>query len=93
MKDSVPWCFTAPLSKVLNLVERELIAAQVEHRVEKHAAVASTQNKSVSIRPLWVLGVMLETVFAKAHTPWGLRPLEAQGALSWPFEWHPLRVF
>jgi hypothetical protein len=52
----------SPHAKALELVEREVIAAEVQHRVEQHRAVACGEHKAVAIGPRRVLRVV-------AHKP------------------------
>ncbi len=52
----------APLAEPRQLVEREVVAGQVEERVEEHRGVPRRQDEAVAIRPLGVRrGVSEET--------------------------------
>ena len=40
-----------PLAKVLQLLQREIVACQVEQGIEEHRAVAGAEDKAVAVRP------------------------------------------
>ena len=48
----------SPLPEVLQLFEREVVARQVEERVEEHRAVARRQEEAVAPLPLRILRVV-----------------------------------
>jgi len=52
----------AELTEVLQLLEVERIARQVQQRVKQHRTVAVRQHEAVAIDPLRVAGVVLEVV-------------------------------
>src|SRR5438105_9902739 len=41
----------APLAELFDLLEREIIAGEMEHAVKQHRGVAGGQDKAVSVRP------------------------------------------
>ena len=41
----------APLAELLDVVERQVVARQVQQAVKQHAAVAGGKNKAVAIGP------------------------------------------
>src|ERR1035441_9379793 len=43
-----------PLPKLFDLLQRQVVASEVEQTVEQHRAVASRQHKPVSIQPMWI---------------------------------------
>ena len=47
----------AKLAKALQLVEREIVAGDVEQAVEQSRTVAGGENEAIAIRPLRILGV------------------------------------
>jgi hypothetical protein len=49
----------APLAEVLQLLERQVVAAEVQHRVQEHRAVAGGQDEAVAVGPRRVGGVVL----------------------------------
>ena len=49
----------APLTELLEIVEAEVVAAEVEHAVDEHAAVARGQDETIAIEPAGIGGVML----------------------------------
>src|SRR5438270_13405457 len=51
-------CFRSPLAKVLDLVERKLIAGQMQQRVKQHASVARRKQEAIAVLPLWLLWVV-----------------------------------
>ncbi len=49
----------APLPKVLELIQREIIVArQIQQAIEQHRTVSGRQNKAIPIRPLRVFWVV-----------------------------------
>ncbi len=50
------------LTEVLQIVDRQIVAAQVQQGVDQHGAVAVGQDKTVAIGPLRVVRVVLEVV-------------------------------
>ena len=55
----VPGRQRAPLAEVLELVEREVVAAEVQHGVQEHRAVAGRQDEAVAVGPVRIGGVVL----------------------------------
>src|SRR5262249_1707944 len=43
-----------PLTKALQLVERQVVARQVEERIDEHRAVARRQDEAIAIWPLGI---------------------------------------
>ncbi|MNV26154.1 hypothetical protein D3C71_1172690 [compost metagenome] len=52
----------AQLAEGLQLLDRQVIAAQVQQRVLQHRAVAVGQHEAVAVEPLGVVGVVTEIV-------------------------------
>ncbi len=52
----------AELAKVLDLVDRQGIARQVEHRVQQHGRMAVRQHETVAVPPAGVAGIELKHV-------------------------------
>ena len=50
----------APLAKLFDLFERQIIAGEIEQAVQQHRSVAGRQHESVSIEPMRIGGVMLK---------------------------------
>jgi hypothetical protein len=50
----------AQLPEVLQLLDGEAVAGQVQQRVEEHGAVTGAENEAVAIGPVRVLRVELE---------------------------------
>ena len=46
-----PGCSALPLSELLEVIEREVVAAQVEAAVEEHRRVAARQHEAVAVGP------------------------------------------
>jgi hypothetical protein len=46
----------AELAEVLEVLEREAVPGEVEHRVEEHRGVAGAEHEAVAVRPVGVLG-------------------------------------
>ncbi len=49
----------APLAEALDLVEREVVAREVQDRVQQHRPVAGAEDEAVAVRPLRVARVVL----------------------------------
>ncbi len=68
----------APLAEPLELLERQVIAGEVEERVEKHRRVPGAQHEAVAIRPIGPGRSMAEKprpqdVGHRSRTHWGAR--------------------
>ena len=51
----------APLAELLDVLDgHRVVAAQVQQRIQQHAAVASREHEAVAVEPLGVLGVVLQ---------------------------------
>mmetsp|Transcript_28771 Transcript_28771/g.56197 ORF Transcript_28771/g.56197 Transcript_28771/m.56197 type:complete len:291 (+) Transcript_28771:1437-2309(+) len=50
------------LAEVLDLLHGDLVARDVEPRVEEHGAVSARENEAITVDPLGILGVVLEEV-------------------------------
>ena len=46
----------APLAEVLDVVERQVVAGQVQDRVEQHRSVPAREHEAIAVRPLRRLG-------------------------------------
>src|SRR6476646_1674717 len=51
---------TAPLAKLFNLLKGKVVSRQKKHAVQQHGAVASRQDKTITIPPVRVPWIMLE---------------------------------
>ncbi len=52
----------APLTEVLQLVQRQVIAEQVQQRVEQHRAMAGREDETVAVGPAWIIRVEGEII-------------------------------
>ena len=50
----------APLTELLDVVEREVVAGEVERRVQQHAGVSRRQDEAVASEPVGVRGIVAE---------------------------------
>src|SRR5688572_20129245 len=50
----------APLAKLLDLIERQIVTGKMKHAIEQHGAVPSRQNETVTIRPRRIFWIVLE---------------------------------
>src|SRR3954468_10871118 len=55
----VAWRFRMQLTELLDVLNRQIVASQMQHRINQHRTVAIRQNKTVAIRPMRVSRVML----------------------------------
>ena len=56
----MPGCPRAPLTEVLQLIERQVVSGQMQDRVLQHRGVAAGQNEPIAIGPRWISGIVLE---------------------------------
>src|SRR5436190_9261534 len=49
-----------PLAEVLDGVQRQIVAGQVEQCVQQHRAMSRREDKSITVRPLWILWVVAQ---------------------------------
>ena len=47
----MPGRFAAPLAETLDLVQRQIVAGQVQQAVEQHRTVAGRKHEAVAIEP------------------------------------------
>ncbi len=52
----------APLAELLQVVEREAVAAEVETTVQQHGRVAARQHEAIAVGPMRVGGIMLQVL-------------------------------
>ena len=52
----------APLAEVLQVVDGQVVARQVEHRVEEHRGVPGREHEAVAIRPVGSVGAWRMTL-------------------------------
>jgi hypothetical protein len=50
----------AQLAEALQLIERQVVAGQMQQAVEQHGAVAGGKDEAVAIEPARILGIVLE---------------------------------
>src|SRR5438445_86153 len=43
----MPWGLRSPLTKVLDLIQRKIVASQIQQRVKQHAAMTSRKQKAI----------------------------------------------
>src|ERR1039458_4033938 len=48
----------APLPKLFDLFQRQIVAGQMKQAVEQHRAMSGRQNKPVPIEPVWILRIV-----------------------------------
>src|SRR6266540_71946 len=56
----VPGRTAAPLPKLLDVIEGEVVAGEVEDTVEQHAGVASRQHEAIAVEPVRIRWIVLE---------------------------------
>ena len=47
-----------PLAKILELFERQIVAREVQQRIEQHRAMSRGKEKAIAILPFWVLWIV-----------------------------------
>src|SRR5438128_1984604 len=60
--------FRVQLTKTLNLLDRNVVAAEVQPGVEKHAAVAGGKNEIVAVNPARLIRIVSEQITVE-HSP------------------------
>ena len=57
--------FAVQLTKSFDLIHREVVTAQMQPRVEKHAAVTGRQNKIIATDPAGLVRIMFQSITVK----------------------------
>ena len=68
------------LAEIFDVVDRQIVAAHVQPRVEKHAAVSGGENEIIATDPAWLIGIVFQnrSVKYRAH----LRAAERQSEMA-----------
>ena len=74
----------APLAERLEVVERQVVAGQVQQAVEQRAAVAGRQDEAVAVGPVRIARDCASGSAARARRPSAPRPAAGPGGRSWP---------
>ena len=74
----------APLAEPLELVERQVVAGQVEQRVEEHRGVAGAQDEPVAVRPVGSGRGVTQEPRPQRRRPSARRPSARRDGPSWP---------
>src|SRR5438874_2507380 len=61
----VPRRFAAPLTEMLNFVERQIVAREVQQAVQQHGPVPGGENEAIAIEPGGILRVVLQKSIPK----------------------------
>ena len=56
----MPGCLAIPLAELLDVVERQIVAGQMQQAVEQHRAVTGRQHEAIAIEPVWIARVVLQ---------------------------------
>ena len=59
---------SSPLAKVADVFVRDVVAAQVEKRVQEHRRVTAREHESVAVEPLRVAGIVLQMLLEEDVT-------------------------
>src|SRR5581483_4364753 len=57
----------APLAKLLQLVERQVVAGEVQERVEQHRAVARREDEAIAIGPVRIARTVFQVTRHKMN--------------------------
>src|SRR5512140_1973135 len=49
--------FTAPLTKLLDLVKRKIVTGEMQQTVKKHRTMPGRKNEAVPVEPIGIAGV------------------------------------
>ena len=52
----------SPLSEVLDVVERKIVAGQMQEGIEEHRSVSAGKDEAVAVEPFRIIGIMFEEV-------------------------------
>ena len=55
----------AELTTVLQVVDRDVVAGEMEQRVQQHRPVTVRQNETVAVRPVWIARVVSQVATAE----------------------------
>src|SRR5687767_13873534 len=53
-------CFTAPLTEVFDFFQRQIVACEVQERINQHAAMPRAEDEAVTIVPVRVLRIVAQ---------------------------------
>ncbi len=77
------------LAEVLQLLDRQVVAGQVQQRVEQHRAVAVGQHEAVAVGPVRVGRVVAQVVATTGRRRYRPCPSACRGGRSWLAARHP----
>src|SRR5437762_8257361 len=71
-------CFAVQLAEPFDVRHWQIVSAQVQPRIEKHAAVSGGEHEIVPADPAWLVGIMLESVPIKHRAHFGTAKRQSQ---------------
>src|ERR1035437_1194626 len=54
------WSLGSPLPELLDVVERKIVAREVQHGVKQHAGMSIGENEAVTARPMGISGIVTQ---------------------------------
>ena len=49
-----------PLTKIFDFLQRQIITRQMQQGIQQHRAMSTGQNKTVTVKPFWIRGIVFE---------------------------------
>ena len=62
-----------PLPELLEVVEGQLVAGEIQHAVEKHRRVSGRQHEAIAVQPVWIGRVVTEVLGPEHVSEWRQR--------------------
>src|SRR5271165_2630103 len=66
-------CLRTPLPKLLDVVERKVVASQVQHGVEQHTGVTVGENEAIAPGPMRVARIVTQISVPQCKGQWSQR--------------------
>jgi len=82
--------FTVELAEVFQLLHGQVVARQMQKRVNQHGSVAVGEHKAVAVAPMRVAGVVVQMLAPQSDCDIGPCPWARRDVLSWLVEQRPL---
>src|SRR5215475_11916778 len=64
------WCLTTKLAEVLDLIERKIIACQMQQRIKEHGTMSTGKDEAVTSRPFRVARIVAQMTCPQSESHW-----------------------
>ena len=86
----VAGCLAAPLAKVFQLLQGQIVTGQMEQGVEQHRTVAGAENKAITIRPFGICRTVAKMPAPERQRGCGHAHWQAGVAPNWRLARRPM---